>query len=289
MTMYGDGETATAKGVAIMKRIVRCVLTMSVIGVFDGFAAGWCVAQLTHNAPKQACDQYVAPLDVEYGSKRPLIDAVGWLAGVPKKILLWDRRADNHDVSPQTVDDISGYLSYRRLSNVKIRVNQYDPVGNWNRLVQNKTIAPGWKYTLGTLKQIEYIFLPGRIFGGDEYNPFTNTLNVYSDMPTLGLAEAAYAYDVNTRLYPGTYSAAQSLPVVAIWHETLATDEIMTYAAIRGTSEQLDHIRQDLYARYGISLGGELGRVLPDGSVVFEVVGALAGHATASAQRSTVR
>ncbi len=228
------------------------------------------------------CDNFAAPVEVEFGSRRPVIDTLGWVVGIPQKLLLWDRRADNHNISPQTVQEVTDYIAYSGLQDVRVRVNQYDPIGNWDRLVENKRIAPGWKYTVGTLKQLQYIFLPGRIFGGDEYNPFTNTVNVYSDIPAMALAESAYGRDVHQRQYPGSYATAQMLPLVAMWHETIATDEVLTYVSIRGSSEQTQAIRDDLYARYGVSLGGEMGRLLPDGSLVFQVVGAVAGHATAA-------
>jgi len=161
-------------------------------------------------------------------------------------------------------------------------VNQYDPCGEWQRLIENRRIAAPWKYTVGLLKQVKYIFLPGRIFGRDEYNPFTNTLSLYSDIPTLGIAEAAYAKDVNHRRYPGTYASAQMLPLVSLWHETIATNEVKHYATIHASPAELREIRHILYARYGIQLGGEVVSVLPDGGSVYTVIGAVAGHSVAA-------
>jgi hypothetical protein len=115
--------------------------------------------------------------DVEYGRKIGAIDSLGWIVGVPRKLMLWDRKVDNHSISSHTTSAVSQYLSDRGLSDVKLRVNQYDPIGEWKRLVQNKRMSPGWKYTAGVLRTAEYTFLPGRIFGRDEYNPFTNTVS----------------------------------------------------------------------------------------------------------------
>ena len=236
-------------------------------------------------APSQeSCDAQAIAWDVENGRRRPVIDAIGWAVSIPKKILLWDSRAGNQHVSQSTTQQVTRYLQYRQLQGVKVRVNQYDPIGEWDRLVDNQKISPGWKYSLGLLRHVRYTLLPGRIFGGDEYNPYTDTVSLYSDMPSQGLVESAFAYDVHSRVNPGTYAAVQSLPLVSMWHESLATDEVLSYISFYGDESQLQKFRQDLYARYGVVLGGELGQVLPDGTSAFQVVGAVAGHATAALQ-----
>lgn len=235
-------------------------------------------ANLSAQIDSPACDSYPS---IEYGSDRPVIDSIGSLLSIPKKLLLWDRRVDSHDVGHATVSQVHNYLIYRDMGDAKIRVNQYDPLGEWDRLVANKRVHPGWKYTAGVLKHLKYTFVPGRLFGGDEYNPFTDTVSVYSDVPAMGLAEAAYGYDIRQREYPGTYATAQMLPIVALWHETKATDEVITYIALRGSDSQLREARHDLYARYGLSIGGEVAGFLPDGSPVFEIAGALTGHTLA--------
>ncbi len=229
-----------------------------------------------------ACsERYV---DIETGARAPLIDGIGWVFGIPRKIMLWDRRADNHDVSATTVDEVAQYIDARGLHDVKVRVNQYDPGGEWKRLVANKRVGAGWRYTVGAFSTLGYTLLPGRLFGQDRYNPYTNTLSVYSDAPALALAEAAYAKDVHTRSLPGTYATAQGLPLVAMWHETLATGEVLDYVAIHGSSDEQAQVKRQLYARYGMELGGVISGVVPDGGGLFPVVGAAGGHAVAGVE-----
>src|SRR5262249_19753528 len=104
-------------------------------------------------------------VEVEYGPQRPIIDGVGWVVGIPRKVLLWDRRADNHAVSDETVGEVSSYLHERGVEDVKVRVNQYAPWEEWKRLTTNKNVGAGWRYTVGTLKCLEYTIIPGRLFG----------------------------------------------------------------------------------------------------------------------------
>ncbi len=225
-------------------------------------------------------------VDVEVGRRAPVIDGVGWAFGIPRKLLLWDRRADNHSVSHGTVNEIANYIDSRGLNDVKVRVNQYDPGGEWKRLVQNKRVGAGWRYTVGALSTLKYTFFPGRLFGRDNYNPYTDTLSVFSDAPTLALAEAAYAKDIHQREFPGTYATVQQLPLAAMWHETLATGEVLQYVSINGSVDDQEKVRQLMYARYGMELGGVLSEVLPDGSSLYPVVGAASGHVVAAGESS---
>jgi hypothetical protein len=235
------------------------------------------------NSPEGDCDSCDCDsVHVERGKPRPVIDSIGWVVGVPSKLLLWDRRVNNHCVSNATVSEVADYLQHRGLTDTVVRVNQYAPAKEWRRLVANKQVGAGWRYTAGSIKWLQYTLLPGRVFGGDEYNPYTNSLHLYSDMPVLGLAEAAYAKDVSTQSRPGTYATVQLLPVVALWHETKATKEVLTYVSIHGSSEQIADVRHDLYARYGIETAGEISRVLPDGTGLFQVIGATVGHGSAA-------
>lgn len=221
---------------------------------------------------------------VERGKDRPVVDGLGLVFGIPSKVLLWDRRALNHNVSDATVAEVTEYLDRNHLPNTVVRINQYAPLQEWNRLTQNRNIAPGWRYSVGALKWMKYTLVPGRLFGKDEYNPFTNSLYLYSDMPILGLSEAAYARDVSTRERPGTYAATQELPLLSIWHETLATGEVQRYVRIHGSSEDMNKIRHDLYARYGMEIAGSATQLLPDGSGLFAIIGAVGGHGAAKIQ-----
>ena len=41
----------------------------------------------------------ITETQIERGQSRRFIDGVGWVAGIPDKILLWNRRIENHNVS----------------------------------------------------------------------------------------------------------------------------------------------------------------------------------------------
>ncbi|QDS98010.1 hypothetical protein [Adhaeretor mobilis] len=242
---------------------------------------------------------YVSPADqlpcttacesqFEQGRPSKLIDGVGWVFGAPRKLLLWDRRVENHDVSPATQVEVAEFLAVNELEETKVRINQYDPGGEWRRLVENKRVGAGWRYTLGTLHTLGYTLLPGRLIGNDSYNPYTDTINIYSDVPALALEQAAYAKDVHGRGRPGTYAAVQSLPVVGLIHERKNKQEVHHFLAEQGTPERRAEAHRILDPQMGSEVGGDLGAFVPGSTFLMEATGAAAGHIVGRRRASTV-
>lgn len=236
------------------------------------YGRGW------HYDPTPVCAATPShPVEVQYGRPNAVVDTTGWILGIQPKLFLWDRRASNHDVSPETTAAVVSYLQKNGLEDVCVRVNQYDPVGEWQRLRENDDINAGWRYTVGTLSWVQYAIWPGRLTGRDKYNPFTNSVYVYSDIPSLGIQSAAYAKDVHQREYRGSYAAVNQLPVVALWHETIATDDSLRYYAVAGTPDDQKEGRRILYPHYGMCVGGSVDTIIGFGPL-FELAGAVAGH-----------
>jgi hypothetical protein len=231
----------------------------------------------------QACTDCVSSsansVEIRRGRPNRILDGTGWVLGVPSKIALWDRRADNHHISAQTEARVVDYLEGHDLSDVMVRVNQYDPFGEWKRLATNDQIAAGWRFTGGTIETLKYTMLPGRLFGQDWYNPFTNSLHMYSDIPPLALAEAAYAKDVQQRQHPGGYATGQILPILNMWHHTIATQEVLRHLDSHGTDDERAEAYRILYPSYGGNWGASIGSFLPFGHAFSRLAGAMVGHA----------
>ena len=83
--------------------------------------------------------------------------------------------------------EIVNYLEHNGLGSVLVRSNQYAPFDELKRMFANDQIRPIWKSTFGTYNLLKYTLLPGRLLGGDWYNPYSNSLHVYSDVPTLAI------------------------------------------------------------------------------------------------------
>lgn len=227
------------------------------------------------------CTDCDAPLkegesQVERGRPAPVVDTVGWIVGVPAKIIMLDRHIDNHDVSFETEARLQQYLACNDLDKVKVRLNQYDPCGEWNRLVENKSVAWPLRYTVGTLSVVGYTLLPGRVLGGDRYNPFTNTVSIYSDAPAVAVYEGAVAKDYAQREYKGLYAVAGVVPGVgAFWHDARASSDAMGYIRENGTSEDIKEGYRSVYPTYAIRASAPFGSI---GDVPVTLGALVAGH-----------
>jgi hypothetical protein len=240
------------------------------------------INRVRNNLPKNLIADHEPQF--ERGQKRPIVDGFGWLWGIPSKITLWDRRMENHSISNETEMVMAQYLQANDLTDVKVRLNQYRPGDDWRRLVKNKSVAWPWRYTFGTVATLGETIVPGRLFGGDHFNPYTATIHLYSDVPAIALHEAAHAKDFSNRKYPGTYAAAYALPLVPLWHEREATNDILAYTKSLADSNPEDiAIGQEayhiLFPAYGTYFGNAAGYAAPAYSLPLYVGGVLAGHA----------
>lgn len=218
---------------------------------------------------------------IERGKQRPVIDCIGWVVGIPQRFILWDPRVDNHRISKETESVVAQYLAENELHHVKVRLNQYAPLEDLSRLHRNKTVGAGYRYTLGLLSVAGEAILPGRIIGADHYNPFTGTVHIYSDIPAIGLHEAAHAKDFSRRKYPGTYALVYIVPGVALWHERVATRDVMDYVTKREDRDLQREAYRILYPAYGTYVGGAIGNVVPDYADPIYLGAVIFGHAAA--------
>jgi hypothetical protein len=221
----------------------------------------------------------------EHGRPHKVVDAIGWTFGIPKKIILWDRRACNHNVSLQTEQSLAEYMQANGLYSTKVRINQYDPVGEWQRLHSNDEVGAGWRYTVGVFSTLAYTVFPGRLFGSDRYNPYTDSIYVYSDIPCIVQEQGSYAKLVGSRRHPGTYAAVASLPVVRLWPQKQIKRDVIDYTLATGTPEQQREATRILYAEYGAQVGGQAS-LFVGSNLPFTLVGAGIGHVAARVRKS---
>lgn len=213
-------------------------------------------------------------VQMERGRPQKAIDTFGWVWGIPSKILLWDRRVENHRIDAHTETQLATYLTENELSTVKVRLNQYHPRDDWHRLVANKSVGAGWRYTVGIISVAAEAVFPGRLFGGDHYNPFTNTIHLYSNAPAIALHEAGHAKDFARRKWKGTYAVVGILPIVPLIQEGIATSDALGYLEATQNVSAQQEAYEILYPAYGTYVGGEIRTLGPFGVII----GAIGGH-----------
>lgn len=204
------------------------------------------------------------PMEQQFyiGEPHAFLDNAGWIwpESLLRKLLLLDTSIDNHRVSPETVAVLERYLIDNELEHVQVLINCYKPGNQWSRLFRNRTVGGGWRFTLGVLSVVSYTIMPGRFFGGDAYNPYTNTIYLYSDNINVALHEAGHAKDFARRELKGTHAAIYSLPLAPLYYEARATNDALSYLKASGDFEQQADAYTILYPAYGTYLGADLTR-----------------------------
>ncbi len=246
-----------------------------------------CAGSSQYRAQSPPDDDAASDVTIVYGKPHRLADRIGYVIGLPERMLTLHPSVNNHEFSETTREQLLAYLRKQNITDVYVRVNQYDPAGEWRRLRENSRIAPGWRYTIGLMPLMAYTLIPGRIFGGDLYNPFTNSLYINSDIPSVALHEAAYAKDVRGRRLPGTYAAVNELPFVALWRHANGIQDVIEYAQREDDWETERETYRVVYPIIGIHMAGGgthavMGNEPLEGlffTPLLPLGGALAGHA----------
>lgn len=226
-----------------------------------------------------------------FGQPNKTVDRIAMIASAPSRILPLSSKVSNHALSEETAEKLQTYLEENDLADVLVRVNQYDPLGEWDRLRENTRIAPGWRYTFGTASLLGYTLFPGRIFGGDHYNPFSNSLHVNSDVPALLMAESAYAKDLHSRRWAGAYAVINEFPILSAWRYSIAARDVVGYARLKEDDEIERELYRVVYPIIGvqIALGGHSAASLLTSMPLMALPisalgGALGGHAVGQMQ-----
>lgn len=190
-----------------------------------------------------------------------VLDAAGWYwpGSLFSKLILWNKDVDSHRFSDETETILKEYLAANNLTDVKVRINACNVPGELKRTLRNRSVAPGWRYTFGMIAWLQYTIFPGRFFGGDNYNPYSNTINLYSDSPAIALHEAGHAKDFAKRKYKGTYAFAYMLPFFNLYPEAVATSDALGYLRTHESLPDQQEGYNTLYPAYGTYLGGNIG------------------------------
>lgn len=170
----------------------------------------------------------------EEGEPYWFLDFMGNVFGALSKLILWNKKMSNHGFSEETKNYLKDYIRENNLKDVKVRFNQYAP---WDDLVQlwrSDTTHPILKYTVGIINWISGVIIPGRLFAGlltgDHYNPYSNTINLYSDIPSVVLHEGGHSKDFALRKHKSLYSLGYSVPIVGpLYAEARASDDALRY------------------------------------------------------------
>lgn len=225
---------------------------------------------------------------VTRGAPLPPLDFIANVLALPGKLILWNWKFSNHNISGETETALIGYLETKRLpafEETAYRLNQYSPLQDLRALVKNKHVAWPYRVVLGLPVTLLYeVVLPGRLFPwGDYYNPYTNTVHLYSDDATVALHEAGHAYDFSDFGLKGTYALLRTLPFLDLYQEWQASENAIDYLIEIEDREMEFRAYKTLFPAYGTYAGAYLPIQL--GSLPGALIGHVAGHRKAKAKR----
>ncbi len=207
---------------------------------------------------------------IEKGRPNGFLDNTGhYLFSLPTKLMLLNWQVCNHNISPATEKALQQYLATNNLNNVKVRLNQYAPGAEWSRLIRNRDMPGFFKYTAGVVATTIYTIFPDRLFcgiiGGDHYNPYTNTINLYSDNIPIAIHEGGHAKDFvpRNRHLKGWYALMRILPLMPLYQEGRASSDAISYMIAEDMLEERQDAYKILYPAYMTYVASEGIRWIP--------------------------
>lgn len=221
---------------------------------------------------------------VERGGQHAAIDRMSDALSWPRR-KLFPQLPDRREVTPETLEQVAQYLNKNDLSEVRVSVRDYQPREQWRRLRESRVTPPLSRYTLGSLSVVGYTLFPGKLFGANWYSPYTDTLYINSELPSLIVHEAAFAKNLRQRKLPGAYAVARQLPLLRTWSNIDAAREVVGYAQAEDDWKLEEETYRQVYPKVGSEAVVGAGLLIPVwwGIPLVRVAGGVAGGATGKA------
>lgn len=201
---------------------------------------------------------------VTRGKENKIIDALRSFFSWPAKLLLWNRTVGSGELHKDAETAVRLALDEGASPDTHVSINEYNPKLIWQRTFQNDKTSFLSKITLGTWSALIYTVVPGRLLygAGDHYNPFANTVVLYSDNLDVALHEAGHAIDFSEKqkkhFGPGLYSLARFFFPVALYQEAVATGKAFKFTKEHGASEDVKSSYALLFPAFGTYLAGSI-------------------------------
>ena len=227
---------------------------------------------------------------ISRGHAIPPVDALGNVFGALSKLLLWNWKMNNHAISEYTEGHLASYIDHAgtNTEGTLFSLNEYAPLRSLKRLAANRKVAWPYRLLIGLpVTLVLDVAIPGRLFagliGGDSYNPFTDTVSIYSDLSPVAIHEAGHAHDFNSRHLKGTYALIRLIPLLDLYQEYEASDEAFEYFIETGNREEEFSAYTLLYPALGTYVGSYL--FPPIGTLGGVIVGHAVGRNKVRQQR----
>lgn len=201
---------------------------------------------------------------VTRGGKQPIIDKIRGFLSISDKLLFWNRTIGSGELHEDAEIAVKLALEDGGASETHVSINEYNPKLIWQRTFQNDKTSFLSKVTFGTASALIYTVVPGRLvyFPGEHYNPFADTVVLYSNNLDIALHEAGHAVDFSEKqkkgIGPGLYTLGRFLFPIQLYQEAVANDKAFKFLKEHGTSEDVASAYALLFPAFGTYLASAI-------------------------------
>lgn len=231
-----------------------------------------------HSLPVPAGSTAPTPVGrsvISRGRRLPFLDALGRVLSAPNKLIFLNPRFESHDLDPQVERAMAAFISEHGLEGLRVRINEYAPLEDLGRLFTSGRTNILLRLLFGLPTWLATTLSCGRLFGGDHYNPWTDTVNLFSSHTGIALHELGHVLDFRRRTFPGLYALTRYIPGVALYQEYLASKYAIDFMRARGMHEEELRALRILYPAYSTYVFGALVELFPSAgirSLLFPVI-----------------
>lgn len=193
--------------------ILVLLLTLSVSG---------CATLKPHDQPMH---RYTGEPEIQEGMRSIPVDFLGNVFGSIGKLALWNHKYKSHRISDETKAAVTRELEeHPEVGNLRVVMNRWAPWESFKRLSDNEGVDWRWRWSFGLMKVLLFeTILPNRIFGSDNYDPYTHSIYLYSDIPSLAKLQVHKASFYADRRFRGSLGASRIFLIPDWQQETWAT------------------------------------------------------------------
>jgi len=204
---------------------------------------------------------------ISQGQRLPFVDTLGRIFSYANKLVFLNTRFEDHEPDPRVVQALHRFVDHHGLDGLHIRLNEYNPLDDLRRLLMNGRVNLLLRLGFGLPTWLATTLSVGRLFGGDHYNPWSDTVHLFSSHMGIALHETGHALDFRRRSLPGLYALTRYIPGVALYQEYLASLYAIEFMRQRGMHEDELRALRILYPAYSTYVFGALVELFPSAGV----------------------
>ncbi len=233
-------------------------------------------------------------LTVSRGTPLALVDTTGNFLSLSNKLLFLSADLDSHYIDDGVERAMRAFAAHHGIEGGHIRINEYAPLDELGRVLTNGRINLLLRLSFGLMGWLGYVLMVNRIFGGDHYNPFADTVHIFSNHRGIALHEMGHLLDFRRRPYPGLYSLLRLIPGVALYQEFLASRYAVRYLDHIGDHDEELRAYRILFPAYSTYVLGFLAYLLPNQvirtiAMPFVILGHVVGNVMAKQRIDRLR